>query len=183
MPVNRATLTLVKKHEGLRLEAYADPGYGWAIPTIGYGHTPDAYRKVTPGMVITEAEAEDLLEHDLEEVAAAVRELVKMPLNDNQFGALCSFTFNVGIKAFKRSTLLTKVNAGDFAGAAEEFRRWNKSNGRVLKGLTRRRADEAALFLLPAAPAPAAPDPAAAPLAATGFKALLLALLKKVFRK
>lgn len=187
MPVNRATLTLVKKYEGLSLTAYPDPGYGWSIPTIGYGHTSDFYMKVTKGLTITEEAAADLLDHDLEETAAAIAPLVTVPLNENQLGALVSFTFNVGVPAFKRSALLTKLNAGDFAAVADEFRRWNKSNGKVLKGLTRRRAEEASLFLLPA---PAAvvdvPDAATASPGATGFKAFLIALfdlLKKVFRK
>ena len=78
-------------------------------------------------------------------------------MNDNQFAALVSFVFNCGIGNFKRSTLLRRVNAGDFAGAAREFPRWNKAGGQVLKGLTLRREAEAALFMraVPGTQAPA----------------------------
>lgn len=147
MAVNDATIALIKSHEGLRLKAYADPGYGWDVATIGYGHTSAAGGlKVTPGLTITDAEAETILRRDLEVVEARVRSLVKMPITDNQFGALVSLAFNIGGRAFADSTLLRLLNAGDYAGAAGQFKRWNKSNKKVLKGLTRRRADEAALF-------------------------------------
>lgn len=193
MPVNRATLLLIQYHEGLRLEAYADPGYGWKIATIGYGHTTQAGPPiVTKGMRITTEEAQRILEADLLAVEVAVREAVKVPLNDNQFGALVSLTFNIGSGAFRRSTLLRKLNQRDYAGAADEFKRWNKSNGKVLPGLTLRRKAEAGLFQAPLMPVgkprdefpkvPATPHPAGA----TGFKALvllLLTLIKKVFRK
>ncbi len=76
----------------------------------------------------------------------AVNNAVTVPLNQDQFDALVSFTFNLGEGNLKSSTLLKKVNAGDFAGAAQEFQRWNKAGGKVLPGLTRRRACEALLF-------------------------------------
>ncbi len=192
MPVNRATLSLIQNHEGLRLEAYADPGYGWKIATIGHGHTTQAGPPVvSKGMRITAEEAQRILEADLLAVEVSVREAVTVPLNDNQFGALVSLTFNIGGGAFRRSTLLRKLNQRDYSGAAAEFKRWNKSNGKVLAGLTHRRADEAALFQAPLIPVGKPRDefakaPAAPPPVATGFKALvlfLLALIKKVFRK
>lgn len=192
MPVNRATLSLIQNHEGLRLEAYADPGYGWKIATIGYGHTTQAGPPVvSKGMRITAEEAQRILEADLLAVEVSVREAVTVPLNDNQFGALVSLTFNIGGGAFRRSTLLRKLNQRDYSGAAAEFKRWNKSNGKVLAGLTHRRADEAALFQAPLIPVGKPRDefakaPVAPPTVAPGFKALvlfLLALIKKVFRK
>lgn len=188
--VNAETLALVKNHEGLRLKAYADPGYGWDLATIGYGHTSDPHFPVKRGTTITEEQAEDLLAHDLEEAGAIVEKLVKVPLNDNQFGALASFAFNVRPDLFKASTLLKKVNSGDFDGAAAEFSRWVYSNGQKLAGLKKRRADEAALFSKPVAVAlaptpmpkqvPVAPAPAAR--AAGGFKAFLLFILS-LFKK
>lgn len=179
MALNDATIALIKSHEGLRTNAYADAGYGWDRATIGYGHTSQAGPpKVSKGMKISEAEAELILRRDLEAVEKAVRSLVKVPLTDNQFGALVSFTFNVGNGAFKDSTLRRLLNAGDYSGAAAQFKRWNKSNGKVLKGLVRRREDEAALFRsegvaetppLPPADAPAAAKP--------GFVAVVIAAL------
>lgn len=152
--------------------------------TIGVGHTG---ADVHPGMTITKEQSRAFLAADLGNAVSAVREAVKVPLNENQFGALVCFVFNIGGGAFRKSTLLKKLNAGDYAGAEAEFKRWNKSNGKVLPGLEKRRADEAALFAAPVAPKPApAPEPLPVPTVATGFKALvllLLALLKKVFRK
>ena len=196
MPVNRATLTLVKKFEGFAAEAYPDAGYGWDRPTIGYGHTSQAGPPdVRKGMTITRPVAELYLIDDLDRVAEGIAKHVTVPLNENQHGALCSFVFNVGLPAFQHSTLLRKLNAGDYKGAADEFPRWNKSNGKVLPSLTRRRADEAVLFLTASAdiappPKPldqiAIPEPVPVPTVASGFMALLmlfLAFLKKVFRK
>lgn len=173
MALNDATISLIKSHEGLRLKAYADAGYGWDRATIGYGHTAAAGPPdVKKGMVITEEEAEEILRRDLGRVELAVKEAVKVPINANQFGALVSFAFNVGTGAFRRSTLLLKLNAGDYDGAAGQFARWNKSNGKVLEGLKKRRAEEAALFLAKPAkaaqPAPPQPEerPAATPIPA-----------------
>ena len=133
-------VTLIQHYEGLRLKAYFCPGNVW---TIGYGHT----KGVQEGDRITEAEADRLLRIDLDEYEEAVNNLVDVDLNQNQFDALVSFTFNLGAGNLKRSTLLKKLNAGDYHGAAEEFPRWNKSNGRVLPGLVKRRSAERLLFL------------------------------------
>lgn len=133
-------LALIKRWEGLRLQAYLCPAGVW---TIGYGHTgPD----VTPGLVITEAYAEALLRQDLRTFEDGVSRLVTAPLTDNQFSALVSLAFNIGLGAFARSTLLRKLNAGDYAGAQAQFHVWNKAGGKVLPGLVNRRAGEAALF-------------------------------------
>lgn len=132
---------LIKGKEGLRLEAYLPtPQDVW---TIGWGHTATA----RPGMVITEAQAQQLFESDIAWAEDAVNTKVKVALNQNQFDALVSFVFNVGETRFYESTMLRKLNAGDYEGAANEFPRWNRQKGKVLRGLTIRRAAEQALFL------------------------------------
>jgi GH24 family phage-related lysozyme (muramidase) len=134
-------LLLVKTFEGLRLKAYQDAVGIW---TIGYGTT----RGVRPGMKITEAEAEKLLQEDLTRFEQAIHEAVNVPLNDNQFSALVSFTYNVGSGALRSSTLLKMLNQGsDVLAVADQFPRWNRAGGKVLAGLTRRRDAERALFL------------------------------------
>lgn len=131
---------IVKEFEGLKLEAYKCPAGVW---TIGYGHT----RGVIPGDAITEAEAEVFLAEDLEDSEDAVNAYVDVKLNQNQFDALVSFVYNLGAGDFRSSTLLRKLNSGDYLGSANEFKRWNKSGGVVLNGLVRRRAAEANLFI------------------------------------
>jgi len=131
----------IKKWEALRLKAYLPTPND--VPTIGYGHTKTAKM----GMVITEKDAERLLREDLDWVEEALEELVEVPLSQPQYDALASFVFNIGRTGFAKSTLLRKLNASDYVGAAEEFPRWNKQKGKVLKGLTRRRADEREMFL------------------------------------
>ena len=139
-PTGVKDVELIKEAEGLRLEAYLPtPNDVW---TIGYGHTKTA----KPGMRITKAGAEKLLLHDLAWVEATIDKYVKVPLNQNQYDALASFIYNVGATAFRRSTLLKLLNAGDYEGAAEQFPRWNKQKGKVLRGLTARRQKEKTLF-------------------------------------
>ncbi|OQS41126.1 lysozyme [Chromobacterium haemolyticum] len=140
MKASNGGIKLIQGFEGLRLKAYQDSVGVW---TIGYGHTgPD----VTPGQVITQAQADALLARDLERFEAGVARLVKVPLNQNQFDALVCFSFNLGLGALQGSTLLRLLNAGDYAGAAVQFPRWNKAGGKELPGLTRRRAAEQSLF-------------------------------------
>lgn len=144
MQTNQAGIDLIKEFEGVRLTAYRDPV---GVLTIGYGHTSAAgYPDVEPGMTITAAEAESILRRDLQQYEAAVSNAVKVPLTANQFAALVSFTYNLGPGNLRSSTLLWKLNTGDYAGAAGEFPRWNKAGGKVLRGLTRRREAERALF-------------------------------------
>lgn len=140
--IGKAGLDLIKEFEGLKLRAYLCPAKVW---TIGYGSTGP---HVTAGKVITEAEAEALLRQDLSRFERAVTGFVTVPLTQNQYDALVSFAFNVGISALERSTLLKRVNARRFDDAATEFAKWNRAAGRPLAGLTRRRAAEAALFKL-----------------------------------
>ena len=138
MKTSNVGIALIKRFEGLRTKAYLCPA---GVPTIGYGHTKDV-RLNDPE--ITEAEADRLLAEDLGVYEAAVTEMVKVPLTQNQFDALVSFAFNLGIGALRFSTLLKRLNAG--LPCAEEFDRWTMAGGKTLPGLVRRRAAERRLF-------------------------------------
>jgi lysozyme len=140
--INKAGLDLIKQFEGLRLKAYRCPADVW---TIGYGSTG---AHVTPGLVITEARAEELLQEDLQRFEVAVAQAAGSA-TDNQFAAMVSLAFNVGEAAFAKSTLCRKHNAADYFGAADEFKRWDKAAGRVMAGLSRRRAAEAQIYRTP----------------------------------
>lgn len=145
--VNAETLALVKQWEGFRPNAYPDPGSRDGTPwTLGYGQTRIGGRAVRKGDMITEAEAAAWLETELARVSGVVERLVKVPLTDNQHGALCSFTYNIGDDAFAGSTLLKKLNAGDYAAVPAQMARWNKNDGKVMEGLVNRRAAEAGLW-------------------------------------
>jgi len=133
-------LELIKKFEGCRLTAYKCPANVW---TIGFGHT----KGVTEGQTITKAQAEEFLKSDLKVYEGYVNKYVEVKLNQNQFDALVSFTYNCGPGNLKKSLLLTKLNDGDYKGAANEFPRWNKAGGKVLNGLVKRRKAEQELFL------------------------------------
>ncbi len=150
MRISDSGIELIKRFEGLELEAYQDIAGIW---TIGYGHTGD---DVQPGMKISERDAEELLKRDLRPREQAVDSAVKVPLNQNEFDALVSFVYNVGAGAFRGSTALKRLNRGDRVGAADAITWWNKATvGGVLRevlGLTRRRAAERALFLAPTEP-------------------------------
>lgn len=143
MKTSEAGKARIKRFEGLRLKAYQCSARKW---TIGYGHASD---EVKPGQSITKHQAEVIFEHDVEVHEAGVVAVLKVLLNQSQFDALVSFTFNVGVAAFQRSTLLKKVNDIDFAGAADEFSKWVYSGGKVDPGLVKRRAAERELFLKP----------------------------------
>ena len=123
-----------------RIQSYLCPAGVW---TIGWGTTLG----VTPGMIITVGQAAAYFSRDLMKFEAAVNAAVRVSINQQMFDALVSFTYNVGIKAFSDSTLLRLLNQRDYRGAADQFKRWNRSGGRVTNGLTRRRAAEEALFL------------------------------------
>lgn len=138
--MNAKGLRLLKTFEGLKLDAYIDAVGIW---TIGYGTTTG----VRPGMKITEAQAEAFLKRDLELFEKVIRNEVKVPLNDDQFSALVSFTYNVGAGALIGSTLLKLLHQKNYQAAADQLLRWNKGDGRELPGLTRRRKAERALFL------------------------------------
>lgn len=140
MKISKKGLDLIKTFEGLGLKAYKD---SVGILTIGYGSTGS---HVKPGMVITIEQAEELLKQDMSRFEKGVNDLVKVPLTQNQFDALVSFSFNLGLGNLKSSTLLRKLNASDYSGAASEFLRWNRAGGKVLNGLTRRRQAEKDMF-------------------------------------
>lgn len=132
-------LMILKHFEGRRLTAYQDSVGVW---TIGYGTTTG----VKKGQVITESQAEDLLQKDLAKFEAGVRKLVTVPLNQNQFDALVVFAYNLGLGNLGSSTLLKLLNAKRFDLVPAQFLRWNRAGGEVLSGLTRRRKSEALLF-------------------------------------
>lgn len=131
----------IKSHEGLRLIAYPDPATGDEPWTIGYGHTGGVKR----GQTITPIEADRFLASDLLRFERAVSQLCPIT-TQGQFDALVSFAFNLGEGSLKESTLRRKHNDGDYIGAAMEFRRWNKANGKVMAGLSRRREEEAEMY-------------------------------------
>ena len=140
-----AAFDLIKRFESLRLEAYLCPAGIW---TIGWGHTAG----VRSGDSITEQRAQELLEADVAEVAAGLPKVIPVPLTQGQWDALVSLCFNLrgGALGLTRLAprLVSKIHAGDYAGAADEFRDINRAAGRVLPGLTRRREAEREMFLL-----------------------------------
>ena len=138
-------LSIIKKHEGLRLKAYICPA---GVPTIGYGSTRYADgRRIQMGDVITEKEAEQMLINDVRKFEAEIIASVTIPLNDNQLSALVSFVYNVGAFAFRKSTLRKKVNANrDDLTIKDEFMKWVRGGGKILPGLVKRRAEEAKLY-------------------------------------
>lgn len=140
-------VAVIQYFESLELKAYPDPATGGKPYTIGFGTTVyPSGAPVRPGDVCTKEQAEKYLLNDLAKFEKVVSDAVRVPLNQGQFDALVSFTYNLGPANLRSSTLLKMVNAGDFAGAAGEFKRWNKANGKVMRGLTRRRAAEQCLF-------------------------------------
>jgi len=139
--LNSAGIALIKSFEGLRLVPYQDSGGIW---TIGYGHTRGITRLTSP---ITELQAGKWLLSDITAAQQSVERRVKVLLNDNQYAALVSLTYNAGTTPLT-GTLGQKLGKGDYAGAAEEFLKWNHAGGLAVVGLTRRRMAEKALFLM-----------------------------------
>lgn len=140
MQTSQVGIDAIKDFEGVRLKAYDD---GVGVWTIGVGHTAGVKR----GDVITMAQVDEFLRSDLKDAEDAVNNSVKVPLTQGQFDSLVSFVFNLGAGAFRGSTLLKKLNAGDYVGAGDEFLKWNKAGGRVMAGLVKRRAAERTMFL------------------------------------
>lgn len=140
MKISASGLALLKGHEGCRLKAYLDTGDVW---TIGYGHT----HGVKAGDTCNADQALAWLDEDADTAERAVNQLVTTALTQNQFDALASFVYNIGRPEFFTSTLLRKLNAGDYTGAAAQFGRWIYDNGKIVNGLVARRADERDLFL------------------------------------
>ncbi len=137
-------IPLVQRWEGCELTAYPDPGSGGDPWTIGYGHTGP---EVVPGVRWTQAQADAALRRDLARFGATVDAAVLVHLEPHEMAALTSLVYNIGPGNFKKSTLLRVLNQGSKALAAREFPRWNRAAGRIMRGLTLRRAAERALFL------------------------------------
>jgi len=140
---NKPAIDLIKKFEGCKLSAYLCPA---GVITIGYGHT----KNVKKGDKITQERAEQLLRDDVAALRKIINELVTVSLTDNKNGALVSLAYNIGITALKNSTLLKKLNQGNYQGAANEFTKWDKATIKgkkvVLAGLTKRRKAELEMF-------------------------------------
>ncbi|MGH7012144.1 MAG: lysozyme, partial [Caulobacteraceae bacterium] len=158
--LSRAAVVLIKRFEGVRALAADLEDGRW---TIGSGHTSSA----RTGGIVTEAEAEALLAWDLIAVAAAINEWIHAPLSQNQFDALASFAFNIGLENFRRSTTVRRLNEGRMLEAAAAMELWRRADFEgeriVIDALVRRRASEKLLFLKPDAPWPVAPSPVLPP--------------------
>jgi len=139
MEISQEGLSLIKKFEGCELESYKCAAGVW---TIGYGST----NGIEEGMEISQERADMLLLEDVEIFEEAVNKLVEVPLEQNQFDALVSWTFNLGSTNLQNSTLLKVLNNEDYEGVPSQIKRWNKAGGEVLQGLVRRREAEALLF-------------------------------------
>ena len=153
MTVNSLTLSSkcaekVAGYEGIKLKAYPDPKTGGKPFTIGCGTTVyPSGKSVNLGETCTKDQALTYLQHDLIKFGNYVNQYVTVKLNQNQFDALVSFTYNLGPANLKSSTLLKKLNAGDYQGAADQFLKWVSPGTSVTAGLTKRRTDERAWFL------------------------------------
>ena len=143
MKTSQAGIDAIAQREGERLTAYPDPATGGEPWTIGVGHTGG----VEEGDTITQDESRAFLAADLATAEAAINRGVKVPVSQNEFDALVSFTFNVGVANFMTSTLLRLLNIGDHKDAANEFPKWNRAAGKVMAGLVTRRAGERDQFL------------------------------------
>lgn len=136
-------INMICGFEGLELKAYDD---GVGVWTIGYGTTIINGIKVKKGDTCTIEQAKSYMAQDLKKFESAVDTSVKVTITQNQFDALVSLAYNIGTGAFKSSTLLKKLNAKDYKGAAAQFDRWNRAGGKVMQGLINRRAKERKLF-------------------------------------
>jgi GH24 family phage-related lysozyme (muramidase) len=152
MRVNDAGLKLIRAAEGFRGRAYRDAVGIW---TIGYGHTSMAGPPaVHEGLTITAEAGEKILARDVENFARGVEGALTVTLNDNEFSALVSFAYNVGLGNFRKSSVLKAANAGDREAVARRLQLWVKAGGKTLPGLVKRRAAEAQLFQLQPEPQP-----------------------------
>lgn len=148
MVVSKNGFDLIKQFEGCNLNAYPDPATGNLPVTIGFGSV--MYKtgdKIKMGDTITQEQAEDLLEWEVNQKGSILSSL-NLGLNQNQFDAVVSFIYNVGFGNFNKSTMFKRLKAGDYE-VANEFGKWNKANSKIMKGLTTRRAAEATLFNTP----------------------------------
>lgn len=146
MNIGDRGLDLIRAFEGFRADPYLD---AVGVPTIGYGSTyyPDGQRVRLTDPPISEPEARRLMQATLAEFEDGISAALRVGVTQSQFDALVCWAFNVGVSAAQQSTLMHRLNAGDVQGAADQFLRWNRAGGQVLRGLTRRREAERALFL------------------------------------
>lgn len=143
MKLSQRGIDLIKQFEGYSSKAYPDPATGGAQWTIGYGTT----KGVKPGMVITAEQAEKMLRDDVAKFESGVSSLITSPTTQGQFDAMVSLAYNIGLGNFGKSTLLKKHNARCYTCAADQFRVWNRANGKVMNGLTKRRAAERQVYM------------------------------------
>ena len=143
MKLSQRGIDLIKQFEGYSSKSYPDPATGGAPWTIGYGTT----KGVKPGMVITAEQAEKMLRDDVAKFESGVSSLITAPTTQGQFDAMVSLAYNIGLGNFGKSTLLKKHNARCYTCAADQFRVWNRANGKVMNGLTKRRAAEREVYM------------------------------------
>jgi lysozyme len=143
MKINEKGLALIKECESCKLKSYRDIVGIW---TIGWGHTGS---EVNPDLIWTQEQADNQLRQDLGRVEDGVSDRLEVDVNENQFSALVSLAYNIGLRNFNTSGLLKQVNLGNFDIAAERFLLWDKASGREVPGLMRRREQERSLFLTP----------------------------------
>ena len=143
---NEEGVELVTQFEGFSDTVYTDSS---GIPTIGFGScfTPRGIRVNSDHRDITFEEGVQYLEYGLRTCERSIKSLIKTPLTSNQFSALSSFIYNIGSGNFQRSTMRMKLNRGDYKGACNEFWKWRRAGGKILKGLVRRREAERRLFI------------------------------------
>ena len=144
MEYSKDGLHLTERFEGCRLVAYPDPGSGGDPWTIGYGHTGP---EVVEGLQITQDQAEQYLAQDIKQAEANVNAVVHVELTQEEFDALVDFAFNCGCRNLDSSTLMKKLNAGDYDGASHEFIKWDMAAGHHMSGLLKRREAETAMFI------------------------------------
>jgi len=145
MKIDNAGLELIKHFEGYMNKAYLDTALVW---TVGYGTTHFKYRKVNEGDSLSRKTASLILESQVNDhYSLAVEHMVSTKINQNQFDALVSFAYNLGVNALRGSTLLKYLNQGKYKKAAKEFKKWKYVQGKPSKGLLFRRKEEAKLFL------------------------------------
>lgn len=143
MKLSQRGIDLIKQFEGYSSKAYPDPATGREPWTIGYGTT----KGVKPGMVVTAEQAEKMLRDDVAKFESGVSSLITAPTTQGQFDAMVSLAYNIGLGNFGKSTLLKKHNARCYTCAADQFRVWNRANGKVMNGLTKRRAAEREVYM------------------------------------
>lgn len=141
MKVSQKGIDLITSFEGYASKPYRDLV---GVLTWGYGHAQK--KGETPPSFLTQEQAIALLKQDITQYEDGVSKVVRVPINQNQFDALVSFAYNLGVSKLAGSTLLAKLNSKDFAGAANEFTKWNRAGGKEVNGLTRRRKAEQKLF-------------------------------------